>query len=325
MTDAGRARSLVTGGGGFIGAHLVRALLARGERVTVLDDFSTGDRANLGDLRHHPRLSVVEGDVCDVRIPAADRIYHLACPASPVWYQRDPIRTLRTCTVGTLAVLESARSTGATVLLSSTSEVYGDPAVHPQPEDYWGHVNPVGPRACYDEGKRAAEALCFSYHRQHGTAIKVARIFNTYGPGMRADDGRVISNFVVRALAGRALELAGDGSQTRSFCYVDDLVDGLIRLMDSPDEVTGPVNLGNPEEYTIAQLADRVLDLVGGPSRIVHVPLPTDDPARRRPDISTARRVLGWVPHTALDDGLPRTVDHFRRQDPSTRQAKRAG
>lgn len=312
-------RVLVTGGAGFLGSHLTRRLLHDGHHVTVVDNFSTGDRANLADLaaaEADGRLVVLDHDVEQPLDVDVDRIFHLACPASPVQYQRDPVRTLKTCVLGSFNVLDLALRTGATVLLASTSEVYGDPAVHPQDESYWGHVNPIGPRSCYDEGKRCAESAFFSYRSQHGLPVKVARIFNTYGPSMRADDGRVVSNFVVAALRGDPLRVLGDGSQTRSFCFVDDLVDGLVRLMETPDEVTGPLNLGNPEEYTVRELAEVVLDAVGtsGPEggRIEHGPLPVDDPTRRCPDIDQAQWVLGWKPTTPLDEGLAATVAYFR-------------
>jgi UDP-glucuronate decarboxylase len=305
-------RVLVTGGGGFIGCHLTRRLLSDGHFVTVLDDFSTSTRENLRDVASHPRVQVLEQDVADAVVVEVDLIYHLACPASPVHYQRDPVKTMKTCVVGSLNMLELARRTGATVLLSSTSEVYGDPAVHPQVEGYWGHVNPIGPRSCYDEGKRCAEALFFSYRARDALPIKVARIFNTYGPHMQADDGRVVSNFIVQVLDGRPLTLFGDGRQTRSFCYVDDLVDGLVRLMSTSYDVTGPVNLGNPSEVSMVDLAGQVLALVGGSSRIAYQPLPVDDPRRRCPDISLARDLLSWEPTTSLATGLVSTVDSFR-------------
>jgi UDP-glucuronate decarboxylase len=304
---------LVTGGAGFLGSHLVRRLLRQGHHVTVVDNFSTGDPANLADLRGDGRLTVLEHDVVTPFDLDVDQIYHLACPASPVHYQRDPVATLKTCVMGSFNVLDLARRTGAKVLLASTSEVYGDPAVHPQHESYRGNVNPIGARACYDEGKRCAEAAFFSYREQHGVAIKVARIFNTYGPGMQPDDGRVISNFVVRALHGEPLRVLGDGSQTRSFCYVDDLVGALVLLMGTPYEVTGPINLGNPDEYTIAELAELVIRAVGETgARLEHGPLPSDDPTRRCPDIGQATRVLGWRPTTPMADGLAATITHFR-------------
>lgn len=306
-------RILVTGAAGFIGSHLCRRLVAQGHDVLALDDHSSGSPLNLAGLAGHPRFRQRRHDVTEPFDAEVDQIYHLACPASPVFYQRDPVQTTKTAVLGSLHALELARRTGARVLLSSTSEVYGDPSVHPQTESYWGNVNPVGPRSCYDEGKRCAETLFFDHHRQHGVAIKVARIFNTYGPAMRPDDGRVVSNFIVQALRGESLTVYGEGSQTRSFCYVDDLVEGLVRLMASPPDVTGPVNLGNPVETTMRELATTVLDLIGGDSSIVHRPLPVDDPVRRRPDITVAQDVLGWAPSVPLRDGLAATVDHFRR------------
>ena len=304
---------LVTGGGGFIGGHLVRTLLAAGHEVTVLDDFCTGDRKSLADLSEHPRLRVVQGDVTRPFRTEVTQIFHLACPASPVQYQRDPVKTLRTCVEGSIRMLELAQETGSAVLLASTSEVYGDPSVHPQAESYWGSVNPIGPRSCYDEGKRCAEALFFSYRSQHALRVKVARIFNTYGPGMQPHDGRVVSNFVLQALRGEPLTVFGDGGQTRSFCYVDDLVDGLVRLMNSPHEVTGPINLGNPSEVTMRDLAVMVMRLVTGrEGRIEYHPLPVDDPRRRRPAVDRAWEVLGWRPETSLEEGLVRTIRAFR-------------
>ena len=306
-------RVLVTGGAGFLGSHLTRRLLADGHRVTVVDDFSTGSRDNLADLETNPRLRVVEHDVTVPLDVEVDRIFHLACPASPVHYQREPVRTLKTCVLGSFNVLDLALRTGATVLLASTSEVYGDPAVHPQDEAYWGNVNPIGPRACYDEGKRCAEAAFFSHREQHGLPIKVARIFNTYGPSMQPDDGRVVSSFIVSALNGEPLRVLGDGSQTRSFCYVDDLVEGLVRLMETSDEVTGPINLGNPDEHTVLELAEVVLAMTqGAAGRVEHGPLPVDDPTRRCPNIEQAQWVLGWKPSTTLTDGLATTIAWFR-------------
>lgn len=309
---------LVTGGAGFLGSHLTRRLLAARYEVVVVDDFSTGTRANLADLQGCSRLSVLEHDIVmplDVELDV-DQIFHLACPASPVQYQRDPVQTIKTCVLGSINMLELARRTGSSILLSSTSEVYGDPAVHPQDEAYWGNVNPIGPRACYDEGKRCAEAAFFSYREQHDLPIKVARIFNTYGPGMQPDDGRVVSSFVVQALHGEPLRVLGDGTQTRSFCYVADLVEALLRLMDTPHDVTGPINLGNPDEHTIAELAELVLERVGPTGSVIeHGPLPTDDPTRRCPNIEQAQWVLGWKPSTTMRDGLSATIAYFRALD----------
>ena len=305
-------RALVTGGSGLIGSHLTERLLAEGLDVLVVDNFSTSTRANLAAVADHPGLQVLGHDVVTPLFVEVDQIYHLACPASPVHYQRTPVQTMKTCVQGSINLLELARRTGAPVLLSSTSEIYGDPDVHPQDETYWGHVSPIGPRSCYDEGKRCAEALFFSYRREHDVAIKVARIFNTYGPNIRPDDGRVVSSFIARALDGEPLPVFGDGSQTRSFCYVDDLVDGLVRLMGTPHEVTGPINLGNPDEHTMLELAKLVVEIVGSDAGIEHHPLPQDDPRRRRPAIEQARAVLGWQPSIPLAEGLARTVAHFR-------------
>ena len=307
-------RVLVTGGAGFLGSHLTRSLIGRGHAVLVVDSFVTGSRDNLADLADHPRLTVREHDVVDPLDVEVDQIFHLACPASPVQYQREPVRTIETCVLGSLNLLALARQTGARILLSSTSEVYGDPAVHPQDESYWGNVNPIGIRSCYDEGKRCAEAAFFSYRAQYDLPIKVARIFNTYGPSMQLDDGRVVSNFIVQALRGEPLLILGDGTQTRSFCYVDDLIEGLLRLMDTPHELVGPINLGNPAEHTIVELAKLVLELVGGDSTVEYGPLPGDDPTRRCPDIDQARDVLGWEPATAITEGLERTIDYFRHR-----------
>jgi UDP-glucuronate decarboxylase len=305
-------RVLVTGGSGFIGSHLSKRLFELGYDVLVADNFYSSSRQNLQELLREPRFELIRHDVTFPLYVEVDEIYHLACPASPVYYQRDPVQTTKTCVHGSINMLGLAKRLGARILLSSTSEVYGDPAVHPQAESYWGNVNPIGIRSCYDEGKRCAETLFFDYHRQHGLPIKVARIFNTYGPKMLADDGRVVSNFIVQALRGEPLTVFGDGSQTRSFCYVDDMVDGLIALMNSPAEVTGPVNLGNPGEFTMLELAKQVMDLTGSDCPVEHRPLPADDPTRRRPDISRAKELLGWEPTIPLREGLARTVAYFR-------------
>ncbi|MGH3213060.1 MAG: UDP-glucuronic acid decarboxylase family protein [Trebonia sp.] len=307
-----RKRTLVTGGSGFIGSHLCQRLLDMGHDVLAADNFYSSDRHNVHELLPNPRFELIRHDVTFPLYVEVDEIYHLACPASPVYYQRDPVQTTKTCVHGSINMLGLAKRLGARILLTSTSEVYGDPAVHPQPESYWGNVNPIGIRSCYDEGKRAAETLFFDYHRQHGLPIKVARIFNTYGPRMQPDDGRVISNFIVQALNGEPLTVFGDGSQTRSFCYIDDMVDGLISLMNSPREVTGPINLGSPGEFTMTELAKQVMALTDSDCELRHLPLPADDPVRRKPDISRAREVLGWEPAVPLSEGLARTVDYFR-------------
>jgi UDP-glucuronate decarboxylase len=307
-----RKRTLVTGGSGFIGSHLCQRLLDMGHDVLAADNFYSSDRHNVHELVRNPRFELMRHDVTFPLYVEVDEIYHLACPASPVYYQRDPVQTTKTCVHGSINMLGLAKRLGARILLTSTSEVYGDPAVHPQSESYWGNVNPIGIRSCYDEGKRAAETLFFDYHRQHGLPIKVARIFNTYGPKMQPDDGRVVSNFIVQALNGEPLTVFGDGSQTRSFCYIDDMVNGLISLMNSPREVTGPINLGNPGEFTMIELAKQVMALTDSDCELQHLPLPADDPVRRKPDISRARDVLGWEPAVPLSEGLARTVDYFR-------------
>jgi UDP-glucuronate decarboxylase len=309
-----RKRILVTGGSGFIGSHLCKRLLDRGDDVLAADNFYSSDRHNVLDLLENPRFELMRHDVTFPLYAEVDEIYHLACPASPVYYQRDPVQTTKTCVHGSINMLGLAKRVGARILLSSTSEVYGNPSVHPQTEAYWGNVNPIGIRSCYDEGKRAAETLFFDYHRQHSLPIKVARIFNTYGPKMQVDDGRVVSNLIVQALRGEPLTVYGDGSQTRSFCYVDDLVSGLIKLMDSPTEVTGPINIGNPGEFTVLELAKQVIALTGSDSALEHLPLPSDDPVRRKPDISRAKELLGWEPTVSLSEGLPRTVEYFRSE-----------
>ena len=306
-----RRRVLVTGGAGFIGSHLCERLLAEGCEVLCVDNFFTGTRANVEGLLGHPRFELLRHDVTFPLYVEVDEIYNLACPAAPVHYQYDPVQTTRTSVHGAINMLGLAKRTRAKILQASTSEVYGDPEVHPQAEDYWGRVNPIGPRACYDEGKRCAETLFFDYWRQHRVRIKVARIFNTYGPRMHPNDGRVVSNFIVQALRHEPIAVYGDGTQTRSFCYVDDLVEGLVRLMASGDELTGPLNLGNPEEVTVRELAERVIRVTGSRSRIEHRPLPPDDPRQRRPDIERARKALGWSPTVPLDKGLEATARWF--------------
>ena len=320
-------RILVTGGAGFIGSHLCQRLIADGHEVMCLDNFYTGRRANIRPLLDHHDFEVIRHDVIQPILLEPDRIFHLACPASPVHYQWNPVKTVKTNVMGTINMLGLAKRVRARLLHASTSEVYGDPAVHPQREDYWGNVNPIGPRSCYDEGKRVAETLCFDYHRQNGVDIRVVRIFNTYGPRMLMNDGRVVSNFVVQALQGEDLTLYGDGQQTRSFCYVDDLVEAMIRMMGQ-DEETGPVNLGNPGEFTIRQLAELVVELTGSKSQIVRRPLPQDDPTRRRPDISRARELLGWEPTVQLREGLERTIAYFEEalsEDGADRLRMRTG
>ena len=304
-------RSLVTGGAGFLGLSLCRKLLDRGDEVICLDNLSTSDGSALTAFAGHSRFQFMRHDVTVPFSVSVDRIFNLACPASPVHYQADPIATFKTSVIGMINVLELAETLGVPVLQTSTSEVYGDPAVHPQAEQYWGHVNPIGIRACYDEGKRGAETLCFDYHRQRGVRIKVARLFNTYGPGMGQDDGRAVANFVVQALSGSPLTVYGSGEQTRSFCYVDDTIDALIALMNSGDDVTGPVNIGNPHEMTLLELAENIIDLTKSRSKIEFRPLPDDDPRIRQPDITRARALLGWEPKIALRDGLARTVAYF--------------
>jgi UDP-glucuronate decarboxylase len=312
MTHFLGRRILVTGGAGFLGSHLCAKLIAAGHEVLCVDNFYTGRRTNLAALLQHPALEVMRHDICFPLYVEVDEIYNLACPASPVHYQFDPVQTTKTSVHGSINMLGLAKRVKAKILQASTSEVYGDPQVHPQPETYWGHVNPVGLRSCYDEGKRCAETLFFDYYRQHRVKIKVARIFNTYGPHMHPQDGRVISNFIVQALQGEELTVYGNGEQTRSFCYVDDLIDGLIALMQSPDGVVGPVNLGNPDEYTVLELAEMILKLIGGRSKIVFKPLPQDDPTQRQPDITVARSTLGWEPKVPLQEGLERTIQYFR-------------
>lgn len=304
-------RILITGGAGFLGAHLVARLLGEGHDVICLDNLSTGRKSNIERHFSNPKFTFIEQDVLDPIDVEIDQIYNLACPASPIHYQVDPVKTLKTSVLGSLNLLELARQNKARIFQASTSEVYGDPEVHPQPESYWGHVNPHGIRSCYDEGKRCAETLFFDYHRQHGVEIKVARIFNTYGPLMDPMDGRVVSNFIVQALKGDNLTVYGKGQQTRSFCYVDDLIDGFVRLMNSKADLTGPVNLGNPHEFTMLELAERVLRLTKSKSKLVHLPLPPDDPRQRRPDISLAKNALDWEPNVQLEEGLMKTIAYF--------------
>ena len=307
-----RKRILVTGGAGFLGSHLTDRLLEQGHEVICADNLFTGTKRNIEHLHNHPRFEFIRHDVCNPLKLEVDEIYNLACPASPVHYQYNPVLTTKTSVMGALNMLGLAKRLGCRIFQASTSEVYGDPEVHPQREDYWGHVNPIGTRSCYDEGKRCAETLFFDYHRQHGVEIKVARIFNTYGPRMHPKDGRVVSNFITQALNGEDLTVYGDGTQTRSFCYRDDLVEGFLRLMDTGPEVTGPVNLGNPGEFTMIELAEQVLKLTGSRSKIVHMPLPQDDPKQRQPDISLARATLGWEPKVPLAEGLAHTIEYFR-------------
>ncbi len=305
------SRVLVTGGAGFLGSHLCERLLKSGASVICVDNYFTGTRRNIDVMLDHHRFELIRHDVTFPLYVEVDQIYNLACPASPIHYQHDPVQTTKTSVHGAINMLGLAKRLRAKILQASTSEVYGDPSVHPQPEEYWGNVNPVGPRSCYDEGKRCAETLFFDYWRQHKLRIKVARIFNTYGPRMHPNDGRVVSNFIVQALLGRDITVFGDGQQTRSFCYVDDLIDGLMRLMDTADEVIGPINIGNPKEFTMLELASLVVEMTGSRSRIVHRPRPQDDPRQRRPDISKANDVLKWVPQIALKEGLVRTIAYF--------------
>lgn len=308
-----RKRVAVTGGAGFLGSHLCERLVARGYDVLCIDNFYTGSRDNVMDLLRSPRFELLRHDVTFPLYVEVDEIYNLACPASPVHYQNDPVQTTKTSVHGAINMLGLAKRTRAKIFQASTSEVYGDPEVHPQPEDYRGNVSVTGSRACYDEGKRCAETLFYDYYRQHKLRIRVARIFNTYGPRMLPDDGRVVSNFIVQALRGEPITIYGDGSQTRSFCFVDDLVDGIIRLMDADDTIVGPMNIGNPTEFTIMELAEMVLRLTGSKSPLVRRPLPEDDPKQRCPDISFARRAIGWEPRIPLEEGLRRTVDYFKR------------
>lgn len=306
-----RKRILVTGGAGFIGSHLIDRLLGQGHEVLCADNLFTGTRRNIDHLHAEPRFEFMRHDVTFPLYVEVDEIYNLACPASPVHYQHDPVQTTKTSVHGAINVLGLAKRLKAKVFQASTSEVYGDPAIHPQVESYWGNVNPIGPRSCYDEGKRCAETLFFDYHRQHGVEIKVLRIFNTYGPRMHPADGRVVSNFIVQALRGEDITIYGDGSQTRSFCFVDDLVEGIIRMMATGPDVTGPINLGNPGEFTMLELAEHVIRLTGSASKIVHRPLPQDDPRQRQPDISVAKKLLDWEPTVNLEAGLKKTIDYF--------------
>ena len=308
-----RKRVMVTGGAGFLGSHLIDRLIEAGHEVLCVDNLFTGTRDNLSHLHGNPHFEFLRHDITFPLFVEVDEIYNLACPASPIHYQHDPVQTTKTSVHGAINMLGLAKRLRCKILQASTSEVYGDPAVHPQTEEYWGHVNPIGPRSCYDEGKRCAETLFFDYHRQHGLEIKVARIFNTYGPRMHPADGRVVSNFIMQALANEPITIYGEGSQTRSFCYVDDLIAGLIALMETGPDVTGPTNIGNPVEFTVRQLAEKVIDLTGSSSKIVQEPLPQDDPQQRQPDISKAQRELGWQPSVPLEDGLVKTIDYFRR------------
>ncbi len=301
---------LVTGGAGFLGSHLCDRLLAQGHEVICLDNFFTGSKRNVSHLLDEPRFELIRHDVIEPILLEVDRVYNLACPASPVHYQYNAVKTIKTSVMGTINMLGLAKRVKARILQASTSEVYGDPEVHPQPETYWGHVNPIGIRSCYDEGKRVAETLCFDYHRMNGVDIRVMRIFNTYGPRMHPDDGRVVSNFIVQALRGEDITLYGDGQQTRSFCYVDDLIGGMTRFMEHPS-LLGPLNVGNPDEFTIRELAEEVISLTGSKSRIVSLPLPSDDPRQRQPDIALARKELGWEPKTPLREGLVKTIAYF--------------
>ncbi|HKO88438.1 MAG TPA: UDP-glucuronic acid decarboxylase family protein [Burkholderiales bacterium] len=321
MKRSGPQRVMVTGGAGFLGSHLCERLLQNGDEVLCVDNFYTGDRENIVHLLRHPRFELLRHDITFPLYVEVDQIYNLACPASPIHYQNDPVQTLKTCVHGSINMLGLAKRLKVPILQASTSEVYGDPKLHPQPEHYWGHVNPIGPRACYDEGKRCAETLYFDYHRQHRVKVKIARIFNTYGPRMQADDGRVVSNFIVQALRGAPITIYGRGEQTRSFCYVTDLIEGLVRLMATPEDFIGPVNLGNPCESTIGELAEQIIALTGSDSELVYRDLPADDPMQRCPDISLAARALEWNPIVELDAGLQRTVAYFceRLEEPLPR------
>ncbi|MAY36247.1 MAG: NAD-dependent dehydratase [Spongiibacteraceae bacterium] len=312
MKDLVRKRVLVTGGAGFIGSHLCERLLNQGCDVVCVDNFYTGRKANIAHLIGDPYFEVIRHDVCFPLYVEVDEIYNLACPASPIHYQRDPVQTTKTSVHGAINMLGLAKRTGAKILQASTSEVYGDPAIHPQVEGYWGNVNPIGPRSCYDEGKRCAETLFFDYWRQYKLPIKVVRIFNTYGPRMHPNDGRVVSNFIVQALSGQSITIYGDGSQTRSFCFVRDMIDGLMRMMDSDDTVTGPINIGNPQEISVRDLAENVVMMCESDSELVYVPLPEDDPLQRKPDITMASQHLGWMPSVELEAGLKSTIHYFQ-------------
>ncbi len=311
MKEIERKRILVTGGAGFLGSHLCDRLVALGHDVICLDNFFTGSKRNVEHLLGHPRFELMRHDVTFPLYVEVDEIFNLACPASPVHYQHDPVQTTKTSVHGAINMLGLAKRTRAKIFQASTSEVYGDPKIHPQPESYWGHVNPIGIRSCYDEGKRCAETLFFDYHRQHKLRIKVVRIFNTYGPRMHPNDGRVVSNFIVQALRGEPITIYGEGTQTRSFCYVDDLINAFLLMMDTDDGITGPINIGNPGEFTIRQLAELVIELTNSKSEIRHLPLPADDPTQRRPDISLAKEKLGWHPDVSLRQGLQKTIAYF--------------
>lgn len=306
-------RALVTGGSGFVGSHLCDRLIAMGHEVLCVDNLFTGQKRNIAQHHNNPAFEFMRHDITFPLFVEVDQIFNMACPASPIHYQHDPVQTTKTSVHGAINMLGLAKRLGAKILQASTSEVYGDPSVHPQPENYWGHVNPVGPRSCYDEGKRCAETLFFDYHRQHNLRIKVVRIFNTYGPRMHPDDGRVVSNFIMQALRGEDITIYGDGSQTRSFCYVDDLVEAILRMMATGDEITGPINTGNPGEFTMLELAEMVIRLTGSNSKITHLPLPQDDPKQRQPDITLAKEHLDWEPKVALEDGLKETISYFRQ------------
>jgi UDP-glucuronate decarboxylase len=312
MKVSNRKRVLVTGGAGFLGSHLCERMLRDGNEVLCVDNFYSGTKDNIAHLMGNPHFELMRHDVCSPLYVEVDEIYNLACPASPIHYQRDPVQTTKTSVIGAMNMLGLAKRTKAKIMQASTSEVYGDPEVHPQKESYWGHVNTIGIRSCYDEGKRCSETLFFDYNRQHDVDIKVVRIFNTYGPRMHPNDGRVVSNFIVQAIRGDDITIYGDGSQTRSFCYVDDLIDGFIQMMASDKTIIGPINIGNPNEFTIRQLAEAVIQKVGGKSKLILMPLPQDDPKQRQPDISLANAVLSWTPKVQLDDGLTRTIKYFR-------------